>query len=78
MLVQHPSEKYIAIHMLSNFAQHIKFLTQHIICYTPWRKYENFQTTYDMYLTTLICCVIITQHIRNSYTTYEYTTQHMK
>ena len=25
------SEKYIAIHMLSNFAQHIKFLTQHII-----------------------------------------------
>jgi len=25
------SEKYIAIHILSNFAQHIKFLTQHII-----------------------------------------------
>jgi len=25
------SEKYIAIHMLSNFTQHIKFLTQHII-----------------------------------------------
>jgi len=31
-----------------------------------------------MYLTTLICCVIITQHIRNSSTTYQYTTEHMK
>jgi len=35
-------------------------------------------TTYEMDLTALICCVIITPHIRNSYTTYEYTTQHMK
>ena len=25
------SEKYIAIHMLSTFTQHIKFLTQHIM-----------------------------------------------
>jgi len=24
---------------------------------------KNFQTTYDMYLTTLICCLIIAQHI---------------
>ena len=61
-----PSEKYIAIHMLSNFTQHIKFLTHHIIVL---QSLDNFHTTYDMYLTTLIYCVIITQHICNSYTT---------
>jgi len=27
----HPSEKYIAIHMLSDFAQHIKFLAQYSV-----------------------------------------------
>ena len=29
LCINDASEKYIAIHMLSNFAQHIKFLTQH-------------------------------------------------
>ena len=39
------SEKYIAIHMLSNCAQHIKFLTQHIIVFHSldniWKNLDN-------------------------------------
>ena len=42
-----------------------------------WQCY-NASTSYDNYSTTLICCVIITQHIQNSYTAYQYTTQHIK
>jgi len=34
-----------------------------------WQCY-NPSTTYCKYSTTLVCCIIITQHIHNSYTTY--------
>ena len=46
-----PSEKYIAIHMLSNFAQHIKFLTQHIIVLHSldniWKFPDNVWHVFD-------------------------------
>jgi len=55
----------LLLHNISSFLHNI------------WQCY-NASTSYDNYSTTLICCVIITQHIQNSYTAYQYTTQHIK
>jgi len=48
---QVPSEKYITIHMLSNFAQHIKFLTHHIIVLHSldniWKFPDNIWHVFD-------------------------------
>ena len=66
----------------TRYASHQKKTSQIICClilHNTWRFLHNIwqgynhSTTYFNYLTTLICCVIITQHIQNSYTTYQYT-----